>query len=301
MSTTVYVLGSGTPTPTAARFGSAFAVNVDGELLMVDCGPAATWKLVKVGLRPTDVNTLFFTHHHFDHDVDYPCFLLTRWDQGAGLAEQLHALGPAPTSSLTERLVGASGVFFHDINARIHYPVSQRVYVARGGTLPRQPPTVHATDIDGGYVHETSNWVMRSTLARHAQPYLHCLSYRLDTPDASIMFTGDTEPCDTVRDLAKNADIMLSMCWDTDDAMTEHGEHEGQCSLEGSVRMAADADVGTLILVHTGPHVSAHGTIETALARMGNTYQGQIIFAEELMRLDVSRDATSPLVRTVTS
>ena len=94
----VYILGAGTPTPTADRFGSAYVVQVAGEYLMFDCGPAATQKLVKAGLRPTQIDYLFFTHHHFDHDVDYPCFLLTRWDQAAGKANQLQVFGPPPTN-----------------------------------------------------------------------------------------------------------------------------------------------------------------------------------------------------------
>ena len=89
----VYVLGAGTPTPTATRWGSAFALDVGGEYLMFDCGPAATHKLVKVGIVPTRVDYLFFTHHHFDHDVDYPCFLLCRWDQSVG-KENVYTLTP---------------------------------------------------------------------------------------------------------------------------------------------------------------------------------------------------------------
>jgi branched-chain amino acid transport system ATP-binding protein len=77
----VFILGAGTPTPTPSRWGSAFAVKVGGEHMMFDCGPAATHKLVKMGIKPTSVDYMFFTHHHFDHDVDYPCFLLCRWDQ----------------------------------------------------------------------------------------------------------------------------------------------------------------------------------------------------------------------------
>ncbi len=79
----VYVLGAGTPTPTASRFGSSFVVQTGGEYLMFDCGPAATHKLVKAGLFPTQIDYLFFTHHHFDHDIDYPCFLLCRWTRAS--------------------------------------------------------------------------------------------------------------------------------------------------------------------------------------------------------------------------
>src|SRR3972149_10157393 len=95
----VFVLGAGTPTPTPHRFGSAFAIQVGGEYLMFDCGPAATHKLVKAGIFPTQVDYLFFTHHHFDHDVDYPCFLLCRWDQSVGKEQTLQVYGPTLTQT----------------------------------------------------------------------------------------------------------------------------------------------------------------------------------------------------------
>jgi len=62
----LYILGAGTPTPTESRFGSAYVADIDGEKIMFDCGPATTHKLVKSGLWPTDIDNLFFTHHHFD-------------------------------------------------------------------------------------------------------------------------------------------------------------------------------------------------------------------------------------------
>ena len=52
-------------------------MNVGDERLMFDCGPASTHKLVKMGIPLTKIDNLFFTHHHFDHDVDYPCFILS--------------------------------------------------------------------------------------------------------------------------------------------------------------------------------------------------------------------------------
>ena len=95
----VHVLGAGTPTPTPERYGSSYVVQVGGDFLMVDCGPSTTHKLVKAGLFPTQIDYLFFTHHHFDHDVDYPCFLLTRWDQSIGVEKELEVFGPTSRSS----------------------------------------------------------------------------------------------------------------------------------------------------------------------------------------------------------
>lgn len=144
--TKIHILGAGTPTPTPERFGSAYVVDTGDDLVMFDCGPAATHKLVKSGLFPTQIDHLFFTHHHFDHDADYPCFLLCRWDQSIGKEEVLKVRGPSLTEKITEGLIGEDGVFAHDWKARVGAPVSQRVFENRGGTLPLRlrwsmPPT----------------------------------------------------------------------------------------------------------------------------------------------------------------
>ena len=199
----IHILGAGTPTPTPSRYGSSYVVEVAGEQLMVDCGPATTYKLVKAGLWPTNIDYLFFTHHHFDHDVDYPCFLLTRWDQSIGKENQLQVYGPALTEMLTHRLLDENeGAFAHDWYARVNLPASQQVYVNRGGMLPRTPPDVFSKDVGPGIVYSAADWEITASPAEHAQPYLDSLAYRLDSPEGSIVFTGDTQPCQSVTDLA---------------------------------------------------------------------------------------------------
>src|SRR2546422_4217296 len=192
--TQVFVLGAGTPTPTPDRWGSAFAVDVGGEYLMFDCGPAATAKLVKVGIVPTRVDYLFFTHHHFDHDVDYPCFLLCRWDQSIGKENQLRVYGPTLTETITERLLGEHGAFVHDWKARVNHPLSQRVYVNRGGTLPRKPPSVLARDIGPGAVHEARDWRGGGAPAQDGPPLLEFPAHRPEGARGGVGFTGETQP-----------------------------------------------------------------------------------------------------------
>ena len=52
--------------------------------------------------------------------------------------------GPTLTETITERILGEHGAFVHDWKARVNSPLSQRVHVNRGGTLPRKPPSVLA-------------------------------------------------------------------------------------------------------------------------------------------------------------
>ena len=283
----VFVLGAGTPTPTPHRFGSAFAVQVGGEYLMFDCGPAATHKLVKMGIFPTQVDYLFFTHHHFDHDVDYPCFLLCRWDQSVGKEQTLQVFGPTLTQTLTERIIGEQGVFAHDWKARVNHPLSQRVFVNRGGTLPRKPPHVLAKDVGPGPVHRGREWAVSAAPAEHVQPFLDSLAYRLEGAEGSIVFTGDTQPCRSVVDLARGADMMLCMCWDDQERMQANGEAPGQCGTTGAAQMAQEAGVKKLVLVHIGPHLSTHGPMEKGIGDVRRIYSGEIIFADELLALRV--------------
>lgn len=283
----LHVLGSGTPTPTADRFGSAYVVQLGERLVMFDCGPAATHKLVKAGLWPTDVGHLFFTHHHYDHDVDYPCFLLCRWDQNVAQQDNpLSVYGPTLTRELTDKLVGEHGAFAPDIRARINWSSSRRVFVNRGGTLPRLWPAVDAHDVAAGWTHETDHWRVTCADAVHAQPYLDSLAWRIDTDECSIVFTGDTEPCDSVRDLALGADVLVAMCWDHQENMAADGEDRGQTGTTGAGRLADDAGVKNLVLVHSGPHLTRHGGVERAVGDIREVYKGQVWFGTELLALE---------------
>ena len=261
-------------------------LTVGKDRIMFDCGPAATHKLVKAGLFPTQISHLFFTHHHFDHDVDYPCFLLTRWDQSGDRVPDLEVMGATLTETLTNRLLDEKvGAFAHDWIARVNNPGSQRLHVSRGGTLPRRPPTVRAKDVGPGRVYSGSDWEVTAAVAEHAQPWLDSLAYRVDGPDGSVIVTGDTRPCQTVTDLAKNADVMLCCCWDDQERMA--GEFLGMCGTVEAAQMAQEAGVKRLVLVHVGPELARHPDMEKGIGDIRAVYDGEVIFSEELMAFEV--------------
>ena len=80
--------------------------------------------------------------------------------------------------------------------------------------MPRIPPNPQTKNVGPGDVAFNVNWHVSAARGEHAQPWLDSLAYRVDTPEGSVVFTGDTQPCNSVIDLARDADVMLCMCWD---------------------------------------------------------------------------------------
>ena len=138
-----------------------------------------------------------------------------------------------------------------------------------------------------GLVYSGKDWQVTAAPAEHVQPWLDSLAYRVDTPDGSIVFTGDTQPCDTITNLARGADMLLCMCWDDQEIMDQNGEFSGQCGTLGAARMAQEAGVQKLVLVHVGPHLAAHGPMEKGIGDISRAFDGEILFSEELMQFSL--------------
>ena len=287
--TDIHIIGAGTPNPTPERFGSAYVADVGGDKILVDCGPATTWKLIKAGLSPAEIDTLVFTHHHYDHDVDYPCFVLNRWGHHDwGDLNPLKVFGPNHTETLTDRILNPEyGAWAPDWTSRTQHPASLALYENNGGILPRRGPDVRPSDIEAGTIIEGDGWKMTTAVAEHFQPFLDSLAYRLDTADGSVVFTGDTQPCDSVENLAKDADVMICMCWDLQDELDKTPLKSGQSGTRDAGTMAQRAGVKRLVLSHVEPQISQGSARDAAVADAQSVFDGEVIFADELTTISV--------------
>lgn len=282
----IYLIGAGVPTPTPTRFGTCQVVQVGDDHLMFDCGPAATHKAVKAGLDPARIQRLFFTHHHYDHNADYPCFMLSRWNAGTGDQPPLQVWGPPRTEWITDRLIGPDGAFSDDWRARTQDPSSVKWYAGRGGRLPRPAPVVQARDIGPGVVAETVEWRVTAASARHQEPLLQSLAYRVDSGGHSLVIAGDTEPCETVGSLASGADMLVVTCWDHQEAMDQGGFGSVMGTVQAG-RFARSCGVKRLVLTHVTRQLERPGSRERAIADVSRVFSGEIVFADEGMCLEV--------------
>ena len=274
------ILCSGTPTPSEIRWGSAYALKMDDEWFMFDCGPAATYKLIKSGISPLDVSHLFFTHHHSDHDADYACFLLSRFDMSIGKEPNLKVYGPPPTQALTEKLIGEKeGAYWHDFVARTNHPLSLWAYQNRGGTLPRKIPQVHAKDIEPNELITGPDWTIECSRVEHVQPYLDSLAYRVNTDNGSIVFSGDTRPCQSLVKLAKGSDVLVMECIRLEKEMVGNATALSESSALAAGKIANETEVKMLVLTHQAHYLDE--SKKEVIEEVQKNYKGRIEWADE--------------------
>jgi ribonuclease BN (tRNA processing enzyme) len=292
MSTKLKLLGTGTPSPLLHRAGSSYLVTLNDEMLLFDCGPFSIRRLMEAGVLQTDITSLFLTHLHYDHCMDYGYLILSRWDQGAGQISELNVYGPPPLQRVTERLIGEDGAFGPDLAARTQHVGSHFIYEMRGGVLPRERPAPRVREVSAGEIIESENWKVQVAEVVHCQPQLTCLAYRLDTEDASVVFGGDTAPTESLTTLAEGADVLIHMCHFINGVVTDERITSCCSGHLDAAKTATVAGVKTLVLVHITEQVNQPGIRERILKESGAHFEGNIIFGEDL--LDVPLAGVEP-------
>lgn len=284
----LYVIANGCPTPTPRHGGSAFLLDAGGEMVMVDCGPGATAKMARADVRPALVGRLFFTHHHYDHNADFPAFALIRWDHMRGDEPPLQVFGPPPTQRFVEQLLGEGGAFADDWKARVGHPASLAVHERRNGLLPRPAPAVEARDVGPGPVAKGKGWTAEARRVHHIEPFLESLAYRFETDDGSVLFAGDCGDCEALREFARGADTLVLACafsGDFDPRIADVITGARQCG-----EIAAEAGARRVVLTHYSPSFyNKPGAAEQAVAEVARSFSGQIFMPEEGAVLDLDQ------------
>jgi len=283
----LHLVGCGYPPPYGTgdrtRHGSAFLLEVGREVLMVDCGPGTTYKMARMGIGTKKVNHVFLTHHHFDHNVDFPCFALVRWDLCDGTEPPLKVYGPPPTRSFVEQLLGEGGAFFPDWHSRVAAPVSIDIFKSRGGVPPRPAPAFETRDVGPGKVEETPSWTVTAARVHHLEPTLVSLAYRFDTDRGSIVFAGDCGDCRELRELARGADTLVAPCVRVGNAKRYHDVIMGTDEVRD---IGKAAGVRRVVLTHNGGANNPEKR-KPFIEAVGEVFPGEVLFPDELTTIDL--------------
>ncbi|HEX2048489.1 MAG TPA: MBL fold metallo-hydrolase [Acidimicrobiales bacterium] len=319
---------AGGPLPSTARSGIASAVVVGGRTYLVDCGSGVTRQLRAARLLAR-LHRVYLTHLHSDHTCDYFNLFLLGWPIlqwnppvrvfGPGPAGGAGSLPPDlpgrpvplhepgdPTPGLLELTRAQFHAHAYDINIRMReagrhdlaalvVPHEIALPEGVGASAPdRVAPDMEPVVVDGdGDVRVTA------VLVRHA-PVFPAFAYRFDTPDGSVVLSGDTAPCPNLVRLAEGADVLVHEVFDDHDADEEpeadaddddaweaarrhHHMVTSHTPLGEVGRVAAEAGVRRLVLTHFIP---GDDTLPDEHWTEGvKDFDGDVVVGRDLMEL----------------
>ncbi|HVF27490.1 MAG TPA: MBL fold metallo-hydrolase [Pyrinomonadaceae bacterium] len=198
--TRIVLLGTGTPGPLPERSGPATAIVVNDTAYLVDFGPGVVRRASAAfldkgikALEPTKLRVAFVTHLHSDHTVGFPDLIFTPWTVGRRVP--LEVYGPKGLKAMTEHLLEAYRV---DIETRTNPHGNQRGFP--------EGHKVNAHEISAGVVYKDANVTVTAFATKHA---MESYGYRFDTPDRSIVISGDTNPTQATIAACRGCDILI--------------------------------------------------------------------------------------------
>jgi ribonuclease BN (tRNA processing enzyme) len=203
LRTRVILLGTGTPVPDPDRSGPATVIAVDDRAYLVDFGPGVVRRAEAAALirgitaaRPGNLKVAFVTHLHSDHTAGYSDLILTGWTSGR--AVPLEVYGPSGLQSMTEHILQAYRV---DIETRTNPDAAMR-------EIGRSPDAwkVNAHEIKAGVIYKDEKVTVTAFATKHA---MESYGYRFETPDRTIVISGDTNPVEATIKACNGCDVLI--------------------------------------------------------------------------------------------
>lgn len=293
----VIIVGSGSALPDPLRANPSIAVAVEEEILLFDCGERATVNLVRSGINPNRINHLFFSHLHWDHIADFNYLVMTTWNSGRPVP--LRVFGPSGTRAMTEGMLS-----FHALDVEF----VRRLVESLPEHICDRPPSeapLEVKEFDAGTVLETDRFRVTAAEVVHLETLdfsKTCYAFRIDTEYGSVAISGDTEPCDSMIELARGVDLLVHEASFLEETLVFR-KMRGHSGPRGAGRVAREAGAKKLVLTHLGPYDSFPAAREMAgmyydmshgpevwskiLREASQEFPGPVILGQDCLELSV--------------
>ena len=272
--TQIVLLGTGTPNPDPDRSGPSVAIIVDDTPYIVDFGPgvvrraAAAQRLGVRALVMPKLTRAFVTHLHSDHTAGYADLIFTPWVLER--KEPLEVYGPRGLKAMTKHILKA---YEADILIRLEglEPANETGY------------KVKAVEIKPGLIY-TDNLVRVTAFLVNHGSWPQAFGYRFDTPDRSIVVSGDSAPSENVIKNCNGCDVLIHEVYSQSGFATRspvwqryHSSFHTSSRELGEI--ATKANPGLLILYHQ----LFWGTSEEKLVEeVRQFYNGKVVSGSDL-------------------
>lgn len=281
--TQIVLLGTGSPIPDPDRAGPATAIIVDSVAYLFDAGAGVVRRAATAGREGVAAfagrvsgsqpnprfDRIFITHLHSDHTLGLADAIFTPWIQGR--ERPVDVYGPP---GLAQHVIATLDAYEEDIRTRISDP--------GGPSAAGWKAVVH--EIGAGEIYRDARITVRAFEVPHSMS--PAFGYRIDTPDRSIVISGDTRESDAVATACNGCDVLIHEVYsDSGLGLREPARQEyhaaAHTSGTGVGRIATQGRAGMVILTH----ILLFGSTDDRLQReVRSTYAGTIVLGRDLGR-----------------
>ncbi len=306
----IFFLGTAGSAPTESQNLPAIALRIEGEIILLDAGEDVQRRYIQAGLGLNKKVTLLISHMHADHVIGLPG-LLYRFALAArtkpikiyappeleiflaGIAQSLGlprlALEFVPISlpqnpnQITE-LVSTRhySIQFFSVKHRLSPSFGFKIIEA---TKPGKfhPERAKALNVPKGHLWGLLQKGEAVKLTTGESVFPHQV---LDEPrpGVSIVYSGDTRPCETTLQASKNATVLIHDSTFLDD---QHAKERGHTTAEEAAILAKESGVKLLILTHISNRHAKE--LETVLNAAKEIFP-QTILAKDLLYLRIDQE-----------
>ena len=274
--TSIVMLGTGNPRPDPSAMGPSTAILVGDRTFLFDAGVGVTRQFTAAKIPLPSIAGVFFTHLHSDHTLGYPDLIFTTWVV-LRRDKPLQVYGPRGIAAMTNAIYDA---WKEDIDVRTNGLEH----------APANGYRVSVREIAPGVVYDSAGVRITAIAAEHGS-WKQAFAYRIDTPDRSIVLSGDTRPSDAIERAARGVDVLIHEVH-PEPAADAPGPannpdwsrylREFHTSDVELGKLAAAAKPHMLVLYHFGARATAESQVIRAILAQG--YAGRVVAARDLDR-----------------
>ncbi|MDG6244857.1 MAG: MBL fold metallo-hydrolase [Methanolobus sp.] len=247
----ITLLGTGVGIPQAGRVQSGVLIDMGGSLLLFDCGCGVLGRIYESGHDHKGIDAIVLTHLHLDHVGDVLALIKANWLVGK---TDMQIYGPQGTREWFERTLD------------VYDYLKDRF-------------TVKIAELSPGdrFSPQGSDCVIRCAKTIHTD---NSLAYRIESQGKAVVYTGDTEPCEEVMELAEGADVLIHECsFPLGFPMTNHTTPDMLTLMMEEYPL----NVKELYLTHLYTHMQGHE--REAVDHIRKYFTGKVIIAKDLMEI----------------
>ncbi len=238
--------------PSLRRQPSGYLLSAGKQRILIDCGSGTMRRLLQANTHVDDIDLILISHVHIDHVSELPLFLFAARYSPEPRQRPLRILGSSDT---LEFIAGLEKLHGDSIAATTYERRLEKI--DEGGEVQMGDVRLRS----GAVVHSSSS-----------------LAFRIEHAGASLAYTGDTEYCESIVDLARGCDLLLCEC-----SFPEGAGVPGHLTPSLAGRIAREAGAQSLLLTHLYPPCD---DVDVA-AQVRSVYDGDLKVGEDLLEVSV--------------